>query len=109
MKNELFLISVYDMPYEDDEDEILKEIYLKEDVIHLKKAAEELNLHCLRWISEESKTFFNGKQAYEIELNELPILQKDQTLNKKLLQHIEQMARAIAREGYYFIKIEPRF
>lgn len=95
------------MPYEDEDDEILKKIFLEEDVIHLKNTAEKLNLHCLRWISKESLTFFNRKQAYEIEMKELIILQKIETLNKELLHHIKQMAREIAKEGYYFIKIEP--
>lgn len=57
MNNKLFFLSVYDMPYEDEEDEILKKVFLFEDIILLKITAEKLNLHCLRWISLESMTF----------------------------------------------------
>lgn len=95
------------MPYEDDDDEILKKFFLEEDIIHLKNTAEKLNLHCLRWISKESLTFFNGKQAYEIEIKELTLLKQNQFINNDLLEHITKICHAIKKEGYYFMKIEP--
>lgn len=109
MNNKLFLLSAYDLPYEDEDDEILKEIFLVEDIISLKKLAKNLNLRCLQWISLESITFFNGNQTYEIETKELPFLKQNPTVNKNLLEHIEKICRAMRKEGHYFMKIQPKF
>lgn len=108
MNKKLFLLSVYDLPYEDEDDEILKEFFLAEDIVAVRNSAKNLNLHCLKWISCESITFFNGNQAYEIETKELPILKQDPALNKHLLEHMTKICNAMKKEGHYFMKIEPK-
>lgn len=104
-----FQFSAYDLPYEDETDEILQKKFLKKDIINLQNAAEQLDLPCLRWISLESMTFFNEKQTYEIKTKELFILKKDPTVNKDLLEHIEKIIHAMNQEGHCFMKIEPKF
>lgn len=89
--NNFFLFSAYFTPYEDETDEILKKVFLKDDIINLKISAQKLNLHCLQWISYESKTFFNSKQLEEIQTKELPILQNDPLIKKELLEQIVEL------------------
>lgn len=104
-----FQFSAYDLPYEDETDEILQKDFLKKDILHLQNIAEQLGLPCLRWISVVSMTFFNDKQTYEIKIRELPILKKDPTVNKDILEHIEKIIHAMNQEGHCFMKIEPKF
>lgn len=65
MKSLTFVFSAYDLPYEDETDEILQKKFSKKDIENLQKVAEQLELPCLRWISFESMTFFNEKQTFE--------------------------------------------
>ena len=102
-----FLLSAYDYPYEDDDDEILKTTYSLHVIQDLVAVAKVNDLPCLSFISMKNKTYFNQNQVFEIVKNELPILKMNQNLNKDLLKTIEQIADLILHEGYQFLKFEP--
>ena len=55
-----------DTPYQDETDEVLVGNFQAEDVLNIKELSTNLNLNCLRWISENHVTFFNQKQVLEI-------------------------------------------
>lgn len=101
-----FLVSAYDTPYQDSDDEMLKEIFSVENIIDLIQLARQYNMKCLSNISLESKTFFNQKQVFEITRNELPILRTNEKLSKKLLDTLERIS-SLVFEGYQFLKFEP--
>jgi hypothetical protein len=102
-----FQISAFDLPYEEDDDELLKEIYSYEDILNLKIASQNENLPCLSFISLESNTYFNEKQIFEIINNELPKLKEQAHLNISILDMIMKISNLILHEGYSFLKIKP--
>lgn len=101
-----FIISAYDHPYEDIDDEVLKKIYPLKDIQFLIETATRKQLSCLRFISLDSTTYFNQKQSLEIKNFEIPKLRSNSTINQELINALEQIIELVA-EGYQFLKIEP--
>jgi hypothetical protein len=102
-----FLISAYDIPYQEKGDEVLKEKYSIKDLEKIISLAEKDNLSCLSLISLGSKTYFNESQCLEIKKNELPQLRKYENINKNLLNNINKIIELVLQEGYSFLKFEP--
>jgi len=103
-----FLLSAYDYPYQDEDDEIKKTLYSSHDIRDVASMAKLNKFPCLSFISLKNKTYFNQKQVFEIVKNELPILKASQALNNDLLKTIEQIADLVLHEGYQFLKFEPK-
>ena len=101
-----FQISAFDLPYEEDDDELLKELYSYEDIKNLKIAAQNEDLPCLSFLSLESNTYFNAKQVFEIINIELPKLENQKNLNTSMLTNIVKISDLVLHEGYSFLKFE---
>ena len=106
IKKVIFRVSAYNTPYQDETDEVLVGNFLAEDVLNIKELSTNLNLNCLRWISEHHVTFFNQKQVLEIIQTELPLLRKHAISNENLLQAIENISKMVF-EGYQFLRFKP--
>jgi len=102
-----FQLSAFNLPYEEDDDELLKEIYSHEDIQTLKIAAHNEDLPCLSFISLESNTYFNEKQVFEIINIELPKLENQKNINTSIPDTIKKISNLILHEGYSFLKIQP--
>jgi hypothetical protein len=102
-----FLISAYDYPYGNNEDELLISKYSYQDIQNIAEIAQRENLSSLRFISSKSKTYFNEKQVLNIINKEIPILKSYKNINTDILEHIIKIADFVINEGFYFLKIEP--
>jgi len=101
-----FIISAYDHPYEDIDDEVLKKMYSLKDMQLLVETATSKQFSCLRFISLDSKTYFNQKQSLEIKNFEIPKLRSNSNINQELINTLEKIIELVV-EGYQFLKIEP--